>query len=148
MAIKQFAVCIFLDRKGKTAVQERKDSSPKNEVYALWGGRLEKDETPDQAIRRELLEELTLEPKKLQHIFDHEYSSPNGKEKIYYSVFISPLDPVVKKSQVREGKGMIIIPLNEAIFSNFFWKADRQILDRVRSGFNSYIRDIGFIPEY
>ena len=59
MSVRQVAVILLYDAEGRMLLQHRTDDAPTFPRYwALFGGGIEPGETPDQAVRRECLEEL------------------------------------------------------------------------------------------
>ncbi len=56
----RFAVCVFVDEHNNFLLQDRTGISKNGEEWALFGGHLEGDETPEQGLARELQEELGL----------------------------------------------------------------------------------------
>ena len=59
-APKRVAIILFYDKKGNILLQNRKKISKWGEEYGLFGGTVESGETPEECLKRELLEELGL----------------------------------------------------------------------------------------
>ena len=120
MNTRNVAVVVFIDKKNNIAVQERgKHSKGVGEYFGFWGGKIEKDETKEKAIRRELNEELGYSPDKLEYwdVFSYVY-----KEKGIYTgwhinqhVFLSPITKGLLKADVKEGASIMIISLKDVI---------------------------------
>ncbi len=53
MKVRNVAIAVFIDEDLNVVVQERGKHSKVGEKYGFWGGQVEKDETPEQAIERE-----------------------------------------------------------------------------------------------
>lgn len=68
---RHVAICVFYDQDLNIFVQERGSASKVGEKYGFWGGQLKEGETPEVAMRRELLEELDYEPKDLRYWGNH-----------------------------------------------------------------------------
>lgn len=60
--IKKIAKIILFDNKSKKFLLQLRDNSPSisyPNTWTLFGGRIEKNETPEEAIKRELKEEIS-----------------------------------------------------------------------------------------
>ena len=55
---KQVAIVLFYNSKGEILLQDRRAKSKWGEEYGFFGGAVEPDESPEQAIAREINEEL------------------------------------------------------------------------------------------
>lgn len=113
------AIAIFYDDDLNILVQERGDHSRLGEKYGFFGGRIREGETPKQAMKRELLEEIGFIPKKLDYWLKDSYLwEKKGKYKgwlISCYVFLSPITSKLEKSKIAEGKGMIKMSLERVI---------------------------------
>lgn len=99
---------IIQNSDGEYLLQLR-DEKPKSYPlhWSLFGGEIEKDETPEQAIKRELLEEINLaiiNPKLIQH---------NIETDIEQFIFFVQTDKKTDELTLHEGKAMKFIPENE-----------------------------------
>jgi 8-oxo-dGTP pyrophosphatase MutT (NUDIX family) len=54
------ALVIFYDKSGNVLIQDRRKISKWGEEYGIFGGKLKENETPEQALTRELEEEISL----------------------------------------------------------------------------------------
>jgi len=60
MTVKQLAGLILYDHKSRFLLQHRTDDAPNFPgCWSFFGGEVEKGETPEQAVKREALEELS-----------------------------------------------------------------------------------------
>ncbi|MDP3093762.1 MAG: NUDIX domain-containing protein [bacterium] len=118
------AIVVFYDKEGNVFVQERgKDVSKTGEKYGFWGGRIEKRETPKQALKRELKEELEFVPKKLDFFGIFSYKLIPLKRKTVCSlgqkakcwIFLSPVNRDLSKVKIKEGKGMLKMKIDKVI---------------------------------
>lgn len=65
MPERNVAVVVFHDKEGSLVFQKRGSASKIGEKYGFWGGQIKPGETPEEAMRRELREELGFVPEKL-----------------------------------------------------------------------------------
>jgi len=56
------AACALIDADGRVLMAQRPDGKDYAGLWEFPGGKIEADETPEQAICRELFEELNVEP--------------------------------------------------------------------------------------
>lgn len=63
--MRRWAGCLIVTDEGKIALQKRenKPGIMNPGMLTTFGGELEKDESPDEGMRRELIEELEIDPK-------------------------------------------------------------------------------------
>ena len=83
--------------------------------WGLFGGHLEDDETPEDAIKRELLEEINWTP---QHPLKHWFSHNNGRRTVH--LFRGRLDVHLHELTLQEGQDLLLAPL-EKILSGTLW---------------------------
>jgi 8-oxo-dGTP diphosphatase len=98
------ATALIVDREGRFLLQHRDD---KPGIYnpGLWGsfgGAIDPYETPDDGLLRELREELSWQPERLELYGAYPYEG--GKLLIY--VFIAPIAVPIEKLVLGEGQGM------------------------------------------
>ena len=116
---RDVAVVIFYDEIGNIGVQHRESYSKAGEKYGLWGGRKEKGESPTEAMKRELREELSYSPKTLEFWTNFTYIVDiEGKYKdwiINHDVFLSPITDELMNAVVSEGDAVEIMSLDKAM---------------------------------
>ncbi len=138
MEIRKIAVVIFYTKDNKILLQNRRNISRVGEEWGFFGGRIEKGETPEQAVVREIKEELDYALCDHHFIGQHTTKIDNDYT-LEWFVFISPLEDKFDKFTVLEGAGMKIYTLDQAkqlkmISSNYhildMFKKIRQIKTR------------------
>jgi 8-oxo-dGTP diphosphatase len=120
MHTRNVSICVFYDKETKNIIiQERDKHSKMGEKYGFWGGRIEEGESKEQALNRELKEELNYTPKNIQYIYKHTVKiTKEGKYKywtINIHVFVSPITKELRECKVNEGRDMIEINIDKAI---------------------------------
>ena len=114
---RNVAIAILIDDDLNILVQERGKHSKVGEKYGFWGGQIEKGETAEQAVRRELLEELGFVPEKLAYLGKFSYVvQEEGKYKdwlINFHAFLSPIISELEKATVSEGKSIVKMSFDE-----------------------------------
>ncbi len=107
MGRRKVAVIVFYDNGRNILIQDRRNIKKWGEGYGLFGGKIEKNEEPEQALKREIKEELNINIKnfKLFKHFTQEIKEINLEVERF--VFISKM-PELEKLKVREGKAAIM----------------------------------------
>jgi len=75
--ISVYAVAGILQRENKILVAERPVGKPYSGFWEFPGGKIEADESGEDALKRELHEELGIIVNAAQLLFKHEYSYPD-----------------------------------------------------------------------
>ena len=76
--------------------------------WSLFGGVIAEGETPREAIRRELWEELCLRPARFQSLGFRDYFAEFEKEVIRNWLFLSDVTRIWKTHSLREGRGAAV----------------------------------------
>ncbi|MBI2106373.1 NUDIX hydrolase [Candidatus Woesearchaeota archaeon] len=105
------ALIIFYDDKGRILLQNRRGISKHGEEWGCFGGEIEFGETPEQALIREVREELSYELKQFFSIGIVKTTDQRGT--IERHVFLAPL-PGMKLLNQKEGENMQLFTLQEA----------------------------------
>lgn len=116
---RNVAIVVFYDKDLNIIVQERGAHSKLGEKYGFWGGKIEKGESPGEAIKRELIEELKYQPSSLKYWGNYSYHIDiDGQYKgwrIDCHIFIAPVTSELETITPEEGSGLIKMPIDDAI---------------------------------
>jgi mutator protein MutT len=137
---KRIAVVVFMDNSGNVILQKRGSHSKSGEKYGFWGGGIEEGETPDQAIARELKEELNWCPKELNYKLNLEFGMISGPLKGWgFVIFVyqSPITEKLGRVKIGEGDGIYKTTVKEILASPEFDEVDKEIVRRItKMGYN------------
>ncbi|MBN1162406.1 NUDIX domain-containing protein [Patescibacteria group bacterium] len=116
---RDVAVVIFYDENGNVGVQHRESYSKAGEKYGLWGGRKEDGETPEEAMKREMQEELNYVPKQLEFWKEFTYVVDIEGDYLHWvinhDVFLSPITDELMNAKVEEGDDVKVMSMQEAL---------------------------------
>jgi 8-oxo-dGTP diphosphatase len=130
MMQRRVSVIIFFDSKKRILLQDRTGINKSiNLDWGYFGGGIEGNETPEQAVVRETKEELDFDLKDFKYI--GEYSGIVNEKKYILYAFISPLEGKLSKFNQKEGIGMRLFSLEEAERLNMN-KHDKDIIRDLR----------------
>ena len=105
MIIGRGAGILLIDNRRRVLLQYRdKNNRWNQDVWSEFGGQIEKNETPEQAVKRELKEEIGIELTDLK--FFKKYRTQKEKGIYEASFYVASLNISINtlKSQQREGK--------------------------------------------
>jgi mutator protein MutT len=73
---KQIGVAVIRDRQGRILIDRRRAKDTMGGLWEFPGGKIEEDETVEECIKREILEELAIDIKVINHLItiDHTYT--------------------------------------------------------------------------
>ena len=112
MKSRRVSIMIFYD-KDKVLIQDRRKISKYGEEYGFCGGGIEKGETPEQALKREIKEELSITLSDFK-LFKHDKAIIKDIDmEIEYFVSTSKI-PDLNSLDVKEGK-MVMFDLNKTL---------------------------------
>jgi len=106
----------MLQRDGRWLIQLR-DEIPTIVAPGCWGlfgGHLEPDETPEQALRRELLEEISWQPPDLELVMVH----PIHRRTAH--VFRGELSVPLEQLQLLEGQDMALVSTEDLLVGSIW----------------------------
>ena len=107
MIKRNVALVLFYDNKGNILVQDRREKSRIGEEYGFFGGQIEEGETPEQALKREIKEELGINIKNFKYFKKLKQIIKEADLYLERTIFISKM-PNIKNIEVSEGKPIII----------------------------------------
>lgn len=104
---REVAIILFYDDKGNILLQDRKNYSKLGEEYGFFGGKIEEGETPEQALKREIKEELNIEIKDYKFFKKYRAIYPELNRDIIRNVFLAKM-PEIKILKAKEGNPIIM----------------------------------------
>jgi 8-oxo-dGTP pyrophosphatase MutT (NUDIX family) len=140
MRIRNVAAIIFYDNKKRILLQDRRGISKVGEEWGFFGGEINKDETPEQAVVRETKEELNFDLKEYKYVGDYSYKVSESLKKnfkfnfdiVSCKVFIAPLKNNLYKFKQKEGINMKLFTLEEAEKLKMVSDGDIEIVRRLK----------------
>jgi 8-oxo-dGTP diphosphatase len=106
MIKRKVATIIFYDS-NRLLIQDRRERSKWGEDYGFFGGGIEEGETVEVALKREIKEELELDPKSYTLFLQDTIHIPEIDGEVERNIFLAPM-PNLKKLKVHEGKIKLI----------------------------------------
>lgn len=139
---REISVAIFIDKDRNIFLQNRKGHSRVGENYGFFGGGVELGETIEEALLRELKEELNYFPKEYKMLGFHEFTvAESGIYKdwaVRVNYFVSPLTKNLQNSIVKEGLKYEIIPLDTALTPIYLSKYDIEGVTKLKGLLTEY----------
>ncbi len=141
MKTRNVAIIIFYDKEKRILLQDRRGINKLGEEWGFFGGEIKEGETPEQAIVREIKEELDFDLKQCRYVLEYsckfeeslKKKFPNfGFDAILCKVFIAPLKDNLSKFKQVEGKNMQLFSLEEAEKLKFPSEGDIEVIRRLK----------------
>lgn len=129
MKIRRVAIIVFYDDKKRILLQDRKGISKVGEEWGFFGGEIEGNETPEQAVVRETKEELCFYLKNYKFIGIF-YGEVKNLKLILYT-FISKLRNI-SEFKIEEGTNMRLFTLDEAEKLKMVSDGDKEIIRKLK----------------
>ena len=123
------AIIIF-HSKDKILLQDRRLISKHGEEWGFFGGHIEEKETPEQALKREIKEELSYEFKDYKFFKEFKLTFYDNV-KIHYYAYVAPM-PLLSKLKQLEGHDMKLFTIQEAKKLKMV-KSDYIVLDNLEN---------------
>ena len=136
---REMSLMIFFDKKQNIVCQIRGKHSRVGEKYGFWGGGKQGNETKEETLKRELIEELGYIPKTYKYWTKYKSTM---KEKPYVGlqvlchIYISPITKRLMQSRPNEGGRLLKINIDKAIQNNGFHWADKKLLKKLKKDTN------------
>lgn len=117
------SLIIFFDKSGNLLIQDRRNIKKQGKPYGFFGGSIEKGETPEKAIVREVREELSIDLDYFKLI--KELNEKNKELDLKYYIYLAHI-PDRSKIDVKEGE-LFFTNIKE-VFSLALSDRDKSIL--------------------
>ena len=109
MKIRKVSIILFYDNNGNFLLQDRRefDRRKYGEEFGFFGGKIEWDETPEQALLREIREELNIELKSYKFFKKYTQEIREFDKIIEKNMFIGEM-PDLRQIKCSEGKPIVV----------------------------------------
>jgi len=114
--IKRKVAIILFHTNGTILIQDRKEMSKHGEEYGFFGGKIEENENPEQALKREIKEELGIDIKGFKLIKSYHQIIPEINREITRNVFLAQMPDIKKNYKILDlccGPGTFLVPLTK-----------------------------------
>lgn len=128
------ALILFFTPDGKILLEDRAGKNKSYEEWTFFGGGIEIGETPEDALKREIKEELSFDLKDL-NLFTKYLGRANTPDEAYIYVFLAPFPGFDKIKQNDSGKP-VLFSLEEARRLRLF-KSAYKVLEDLGAFFQS-----------
>ena len=122
--IKELVFCVFRNSAGKVLLQ-KKTSDYLEGNWTLFGGSIEDGEKPIESIKREIYEELEIEPK-MNFLF--ESTAEKGENKSKMQIFEGKLE-LSEIKKINEGAGLAFFSKDEINDLKIFFNSKKALED-------------------
>jgi mutator protein MutT len=101
---RRYAIFVLRDKQGRIVLQKRDKNAPKHPLHwSFFGGNIENGETPEQAVKREAMEELGL--RSVRFRFFGRYDVKDGNELNEIFLFVCNLDTPLDTLRANQKEG-------------------------------------------
>jgi len=114
MYVRRVSIFVLKDKKGRLLLQHRAEDARRLPGYwGFFGGGIEENEEPEDAVRREAKEELGIDLENLEFFKRYELQQNDGVHEKF--VYVAPLNlPLeVLKKQQKEGQDLGLFSFDE-----------------------------------
>ncbi|MFA6098331.1 MAG: NUDIX hydrolase [Patescibacteria group bacterium] len=111
---KEKAVIALYDQQGRVLLQDRHGISGAGEQWGFFGGSVEAGETPEQALAREIREELGIELESHDFLVNYKVFLLDNQSYNYIHLFIGFLGNILEHAKQQEGRAMKLFTTSEA----------------------------------
>lgn len=111
---KDKAVIALYNEQGKILLQDRHGHSGAGEEWGFFGGGVEKGETVEQALQREIQEELGVSLTHFAFVTTYKVFRLDNETYNEVSLFVGPLGDLLEHAKQQEGRGMKLFSIEEA----------------------------------
>ena len=121
-------VSAFLFNPDGKVIAQLRDDKPGLMFPAHWstlGGRVEEGETPEEAIRRGLVEEIEIcPPLVFWRLFEHHFASGGRRIEVNIYAYVGEIDMAIDHIRLHEGQRLAYLSLPDIDILPFAFKLD------------------------
>jgi 8-oxo-dGTP diphosphatase len=122
-------VSAFLHNSEGKVIAQLRDDKPGLLYPACWstlGGRVEDDETPEEAVRRELLEEIEVcPPLSFWRMFEHRFSAEDIVYDVDIYAYVGEIEAAIAEIRLHEGQRLAYLSVEDIDRLPFAFGLDR-----------------------
>lgn len=130
---RNVSIVVFFDSNNNIYIQDRHSHSKVGEKYGFFGGEIQKGESPQEALKRELKEEMNYVPTEINYwdFFSYVVTETCKYKgwKINFYVFLSKVEEGFEMRKVSEGDGIIKMTLADIIIGKGFAKGSTTFMN-------------------
>ena len=128
---REVAILVLYGKEGRMLLQKRTLDAPTFPgIWGFFGGGIEKGESPLEALKREIYEELEYEVRSPEFLFEQEYRHENPPRELKRFVFIEEYDPA-RELVLHEGERMGWHTLEETLAIPDIPSFNRPVLQKI-----------------